>query len=73
MIGNGVAHHIFSIICVREANSNWLVDEEDVCVGVPSLWMESAAISVQNPAWAYIDNEIGLSKIKDDRHTKFHE
>ena len=47
-------HHIFSVVSVREAHADWLVDEKDVRLLVPRIWVECNVMDVIDAAGACI-------------------
>lgn len=51
-------YHIFSMVCVRESNSDRLINEEDVCVLVPGVWVESNVVDVIHSAGTYSNRSI---------------
>lgn len=45
-LGRDITHHSFSVISVRETNTNGLVNEKYVCVRIPGFWMESGVVAL---------------------------
>jgi len=50
-------YHCLAIVGIRETDSNRLIDEEDVRVGVPRFRMEFRSVSVQNSARTELHEE----------------
>ena len=48
-LSRGVTHNILSVVCVREAYADGLVDEEDIGILVPGVRVEGDVVYILDP------------------------
>jgi hypothetical protein len=48
----GQTYDRFPVVGIRKPNSNWLINEEDVGIRIPGLWMLYWSTGVWNSAWS---------------------
>ncbi len=50
-VNGSITYHRLSMLCVRETNSNWLVDEKHIGVFIPPVRIELRFIVARDSAW----------------------